>query len=120
MFSHQTYILEAFKADEGHSLIYVTTVIMAHSSIHIHLVSDSTGETVHQVARAALAQFPDVQVSEHIWTLVRTSAHVETIALALTRNPGILIYSVVNPEIRKSIEQLCSKNNIPSLSFLIH
>ena len=91
---------------------------MAHSSIHIHLVSDSTGETVHQVARAALAQFPDVHVSEHIWTLVRTPAHVETIASALARNPGILIYSVVNPEIRKSIEQLCSKSNIPSLSIL--
>ena len=91
---------------------------MAHSSIHIHLVSDSTGETVHQVARAALAQFPDVHVSEHIWTLVRTPAHVETISSALTRNPGILIYSVVNPEIRKSIERLCSESNIPSLSVL--
>ena len=65
---------------------------MAHSSLHIHLVSDSTGETVHQVARAALAQFPDVQVVEHIWTLVRTPAHVETISSALTRNPGILLY----------------------------
>ena len=91
---------------------------MAHSFLHIHLVSDSTGETVHQVARAALAQFPDVQISEHIWTLVRSQAHVETIASALVRNPGILIYSVVNPEIRKSIEQLCSTNNIPSLSVL--
>ena len=91
---------------------------MADSSLHIHLVSDSTGETVHQVARAALAQFPDVQVFEHIWTLVRTHAHVETIRSALSRNPGILIYSVVNPEIRKAIEQLCSETNIPSLSVL--
>ena len=91
---------------------------MAHSSLHIHLVSDSTGETVHQVARAALAQFPDVQISEHIWTLVRTPAHVETITSALTRNPGILLYSVVNPEIRRLIERLCSESNIPSLSVL--
>jgi len=91
---------------------------MVNSSLHIHLVSDSTGETVHQVARAALAQFPDVQISEHIWTLVRTPAHVETIASALTRNPGILLYSVVDPEIRKSIEQLCSESNIPSISVL--
>ena len=50
-------------------------------------------------------------------TLVRTPAHVETIASAVSRNPGILIYSVVNPEI-KSIEQLCSESNIPSLSVL--
>tara|TARA_B100000963_G_scaffold28927_1_gene21432 strand:+ start:2655 stop:3512 length:858 start_codon:yes stop_codon:yes gene_type:complete len=91
---------------------------MAHSSLHIHLVSDSTGETVHQVARAALAQFPHVQISEHIWTLVRTPSHVETIASALTRNPGILLYSVVDPEIRRLIERLCSESNIPSLSVL--
>ncbi len=91
---------------------------MRHSSLHIHLVSDSTGETVHQVARAALAQFPDVQISEHIWTLVRTPAHVETIASAITRNPGILLYSVVDPEIRRLIERLCSNSNIPSLSVL--
>ena len=91
---------------------------MVHSSLHIHLVSDSTGETVHQVARAALAQFPDVKIFEHIWTLVRTPAHVETIASALTRNPGILLYSVVDPEIRRLIERLCSESNIPSLSVL--
>ena len=91
---------------------------MVDSSLHIHLVSDSTGETVHQVARAALSQFPDVQIFEHIWTLVRTPAHVETIASALNRNPGILLYSVVDPEIRRSIEELCSKSSIPSLSVL--
>ena len=91
---------------------------MKRSLLHIHLVSDSTGETVHQVARAALAQFPDVQISEHIWTLVRTPAHVETIASALDRNPGILLYSVVDPEIRKSIEKLCFENNTPGLSIL--
>ena len=96
----------------------MATVTMGHSSLHIHLVSDSTGETVHQVARASLAQFPDVQIFEHIWTLVRTPAHVETIASALTRNPGILLYSVVDPEIRRLIERLCSNRNIPSLSVL--
>ena len=98
-------MLELCVTDSEHALRYITTVIMAHSSLHIHLVSDSTGETVHQVARAALAQFPDVQISEHIWTLVRTPAHVETIASALTRNPGILLYSVVDPEIRRLIER---------------
>lgn len=96
----------------------MTKVNNFHSTLHIHLVSDSTGETVHQVARAALAQFPNVEIYEHIWTLVRTSDHVKTIASALNRNPGILLYSIVDPEIRKSIEKLCSKSNIPCLSVL--
>ncbi|MFW2466992.1 MAG: kinase/pyrophosphorylase, partial [Candidatus Puniceispirillaceae bacterium] len=37
---------------------------MSDRTLHLHLVSDSTGETVHQVARAALAQFNNVATSE--------------------------------------------------------
>lgn len=92
-------------------------MIMA-SSLHIHLVSDSTGETVHQVARAALAQFSDVQTSEHIWTLVRTSAHIETISSALQRNPGLVLHSVVDEKIRSELEAVCSGYKVPNLSIL--
>ena len=88
------------------------------TTLHIHLVSDSTGETVHQVARAALAQFSHVKASEHIWTLVRTSAHVQTIRSGLERNPGILLYSIVDPKIRAELESLCQDLNVPNLSIL--
>lgn len=88
------------------------------TSLHIHLVSDSTGETVHQIARAALAQFSHVKTSEHIWTLVRTPAHVQTIRSGLERNPGLLLYSVVDPKIRAEIEALCKDLNVPNLSVL--
>ena len=39
---------------------------MPEQTLHIHLVSDSTGETVHQVTRACLAQFADVKTIEHV------------------------------------------------------
>ena len=91
---------------------------MSNRNLHLHLVSDSTGETVHQVARAALSQFANVSTSEHIWTLVRTAAHVETIGKAIKRNPGILIYSVVDAEIRIQLEKICRQAGIPSLSVL--
>ena len=41
---------------------------------HLHLVSDSTGDTVHSVARACLVQFEEIQTVEHIWSMVRTKA----------------------------------------------
>jgi len=91
---------------------------MSDRTLHLHLVSDSTGETVHQVARAALAQFNNVATSEHIWTLVRTTAHVDTIGMAIKRNPGILIYSVVDSDIRIQIEKICRQAGIPSISVL--
>jgi regulator of PEP synthase PpsR (kinase-PPPase family) len=38
---------------------------------HLHLISDSTGETLNTVAKAVCAQFDGVTVREHIYSLVR-------------------------------------------------
>lgn len=86
--------------------------------LHIHLVSDSTGETVHQAARAAVSQFPNADVKEHIWTLVRTDDHVELIEKALAKTGGLLLMSVVNPKIRRSVEVVCVRHKVPHLSVL--
>ena len=70
--------------------------MMPEQTLHIHLVSDSTGETVHQVARACLAQYADVKTIEHVWTLVRTPEHLEALFEGLNRNPGILLMSIID------------------------
>jgi len=86
--------------------------------IHIHLVSDSTGETVHQIARACIAQFPNVKPIEHIWTLVRSTSHLEAIFTGLERNPGVLLMSIIDRELRKAIEEKCTALRIPHVSVL--
>ena len=86
--------------------------------LHIHLVSDSTGETVHQAARAAIAQFPNAEVTEHIWTLVRTQEHVDLLGGSLAKHGGLLLLSVVDPKIRKAIERACVAHAVPHLSIL--
>ena len=86
--------------------------------LHLHLISDSTGETVHQFARAALAQFPNTDITEHIWTLVRNRAHIDAIERNLQKNPGVVLFSVVNTEVREMLERLCKKKGIPNLSIL--
>ena len=48
-------------------------------SLHLHLVSDATGETVQSVARACLAQFDVVNLREHIWTLVRNENQIDEV-----------------------------------------
>tara|TARA_B100000945_G_scaffold299398_1_gene280041 strand:- start:203 stop:1027 length:825 start_codon:yes stop_codon:yes gene_type:complete len=91
---------------------------MKKKKLHLHLVSDATGETVHQVARAALSQFSAIETVEHIWTLVRTQEHVETIGRSIKKNPGIVLYSIVNESIRKKIEEISNDMAIPSLPIL--
>ena len=39
---------------------------------HVHLVSDSTGETLNAMAKAVVARFEGVIPIEHIYALVRS------------------------------------------------
>jgi regulator of PEP synthase PpsR (kinase-PPPase family) len=88
--------------------------------IHVHLVSDATGETTHQLSRAALAQFVNVKAVEHIWTLVRTEEHLHAIEDALKKHGGIVLFSLADSDIRLKLEQICSKYTIPVVSVLDH
>ncbi|PPR34126.1 MAG: putative pyruvate, phosphate dikinase regulatory protein, partial [Alphaproteobacteria bacterium MarineAlpha9_Bin5] len=52
-------------------------------SFHLHLISDSTGETVSTIARSALAQFDGIDVVEHNWSLVRSRTQIEKLLVAI-------------------------------------
>ena len=91
---------------------------MTSPVLHIHLVSDSTGETVHQITRACVSQFPDVQAREHVWTLVRSMKHIDGLFEGVDRNPGILLMSVIDIDIRKEIEKRCTERSMPHISVL--
>jgi regulator of PEP synthase PpsR (kinase-PPPase family) len=91
---------------------------MTKETLHIHLVSDSTGETVHQVARACIAQFTNVKPVEHIWTLVRTKDHLDPLIAGLDRYPGVLLMSIINRDLRADIAEACRDRGIPAVSVL--
>lgn len=66
----------------------------------VHLISDSTGETLHAVARAALAPFaaPDVAVSASVF--VRSARDLDAALAALTEAPGLVFYTLVDSDHR--------------------
>ena len=85
---------------------------------HLHLVSDATGETVQSVARACLVQFEAAQPTEHIWTLVRNKRQVAEVIQGIEQNPGIVLFTMVNAEIRKILQGECRRLKIPCVSVL--
>lgn len=89
-------------------------------TLHLHLVSDATGETTHQLARAALARFNNVRVIEHVWTLVRTEDHLASVHKAIETHGGVVFFSIAERELRSKLEDLCRMHNIPALSVLDH
>ncbi len=85
---------------------------------HIHLVSDATGETLHNVARACLAQFEGVPVQEHLWPLVRTETTLRLVLDHVRSHPGIVIYTMVNTKLRTELRRECTQLGVRTVSVL--
>jgi len=86
--------------------------------LHLHLVSDSTGETLDMIAKAALAQFDDTDIVRHFWPMVRSSQHLERIMSDIAANPGLVLFTLVNSEIRRSLEERCGSLGLPAVAAL--
>ena len=88
------------------------------ADIHLHLISDATGETVQSVARACLVQFEEAKPVEHLWTLVRTERQVEKVIEGIERHPGLVLFTVVDETIRQQIQRACRRLGVPCVSVL--
>ncbi len=88
------------------------------SRLHLHLLSDSTGETLEMIAKAALAQFDDAEVIRHFWPMVRSQQHLERIMPDIAANPGLVLYTMVNPETRAKLEEHCRGLGLPAIAAL--
>ena len=85
---------------------------------NLHLVSDSTGETVSSVARAAVVQFDDIEPEEFSWTLVRTKAQMEKVIEAIKENPGAVMYTLVDNALRDMLKMECARRGLPCIAVL--
>lgn len=85
---------------------------------HLHLISDSTGETLSTVARAAMAQYDDIQAVEHVHPLIRSERQIERIATQIADAPGIVLYTLVNEDHYSRLETVCRDIGIPCVSVL--
>ena len=85
---------------------------------HLHLVSDSTGDTVHSVARACLVQFDGVEPVEHIWSMVRTKSQIDRVVNGVASNPGVVLYTLVNENLRTPLVEGCRQLQVPAIPVL--
>src|ERR1700761_2335869 len=88
------------------------------SGHHLHLVSDSTGETLNNVAKAALAQFDGMEVREHFYALVRNHRKLHKVIEHSRTEPGLVFFTIVNPDLRRALENNCAQIGVPCLSVL--
>ncbi len=88
------------------------------SFFHLHLVSDSTGETLTTIAKAASVQYPQIKAIEHVYPLVRTQRQLDRVLQEVESAPGIVLYTVVNSELTVELERKCRELQVPALHVL--
>ncbi|MBX7198381.1 MAG: kinase/pyrophosphorylase [Rhodospirillaceae bacterium] len=83
---------------------------------NLHLVSDSSGETVTNIARACLVQYGDVHVTEHYWWLVRTPGQMNRVIDGIKAAPGLVVFTLLDGKVRALLEQACRDLKMPYIS----
>jgi len=85
---------------------------------HVHLVSDSTGETLNAMARAVCARFNNVLPIEHIYALVRSQKQLERALGEIAEAPGVVLHTIVDQSLRAALESGCQKMDMPCIGAL--
>ncbi len=93
-------------------------MMLSAGYFHLHLVSDSTGETLITVARAAAAQYTKVIPVEHVHPLVRTPKQLDRVLADIEETPGIVLYTLLQGNLVDTLEQKCRDLGLPCLSIL--
>jgi [pyruvate, water dikinase]-phosphate phosphotransferase / [pyruvate, water dikinase] kinase len=84
----------------------------------VHLISDSTGETLNAVARAALARFSRAAPDLHVAVLIRSDAEMAAAIDELRRHPGAVLYTIADPQRRAQLLDACRDLGVTATSVL--
>ena len=90
----------------------------SNNYFHLHLVSDSTGETLITVARAVAAQYANVTPVEHVYPLVRSQKQLDRVLDEIEEAPGIVLFTLLEKDLVSRLEDKCKTINVPSLSII--
>ncbi|MAU37843.1 MAG: kinase/pyrophosphorylase [Rhizobiales bacterium TMED94] len=82
------------------------------NTLTLHLVSDSTGETLKAVSSAAAAQFSELEYQQKTYPMVRTVTQLERVFKNIKEEKGVVFCTLVEEEVREKLEQFCKKENI--------
>lgn len=91
---------------------------MAPRHTNLHLVSDSTGETLNSISRAVIARFNNPGIIQHRWFLVRSRMNLDRVIEGIEQEPGPVIFTLVDRSLRHTLEETCARLGVSCLSVL--
>ncbi len=90
------------------------------NSVELHMISDSTGETAHRIVQALEAQFPDQEFTEIRHPRVESVSDLQLAVERMKGRPAVVVYTLVEPELRDSMRTLCRRAKLHYCDLLGH
>ena len=90
------------------------------ASVELHMVSDSTGETAQRLVQALEAQFPDQEFQEIRHPRVESVSDLQLAVERMKGRPAVVLYTLVEPELRESMRTLCRSAKLHYCDLLGH
>ena len=84
----------------------------------IYIISDGTGETAATMIRAALVQYLDAEINIVRSKNVRTESQVESVIADAFENQGIIIHTVVSPQLKQVIQEQSAAKGLLSVDLI--
>lgn len=91
---------------------------MIRNRVDLHLISDATGETLHSLARACVAQFEGLAFVQHRWPLIRSRFQLDRVLAGIEAEPGPVLYTLTDRSLRAELEAFCDRLGLPAVSVL--
>jgi len=89
-------------------------------TIELHIVSDATGETATRVVLAVERQFPDLEFEEIRHPRVTSFDDVQLAAARARGRRAVMVYTLVNPELREAMRTCCKRYRLHYCDVLGH
>lgn len=86
--------------------------------VHVHLLSDATGDTLAGIIRAASAQFPTLIPIEHIHVLTRSEQQLDAALEEIHAAPGVVLYTMANEIQRARLVEFCKRQHFACIDVL--
>jgi [pyruvate, water dikinase]-phosphate phosphotransferase / [pyruvate, water dikinase] kinase len=84
--------------------------------LRIHMISESSGQTVKYATKTALAKFSNLDVKKYHWPMIRSSKMLGDTLEKIKEKPGIVLYTISDGEIRKALKKFCFEMKMPCIS----
>ncbi len=85
---------------------------------HIFVISDATGETAERMTQAALSQFSDTKTVVTSHRYIRNQTQLEEILQKTRAENGLILYTLVSGDLRKSLSEGAVHLGIPAVDLL--